>query len=157
MYKQVNKLAFPAILAGIAEPLIALADNAIIGHLGTTELSAVGLGTSFYLLVIWILAQTKTAISAIVSKHYGENRLWSLKPLIPLSIYLNLILGGLFIVATIPFATDILKAYSASGTPLEPTDITYNICAFGFPPPPATFGLFCVFEGFQANDWAITV
>lgn len=157
MYKQINKLAFPAILAGIAEPLIALADNAIIGHLGTTELSAVGLGTSFYLLVIWILAQTKTAISAIVSKHYGENRLWSLKPLIPLSIYLNLILGGLFVVATIPFATYIFKAYSASGELLEQTVSYYNIRAFGFPLALATFGLFGVFRGLQNTVWAMTI
>ena len=157
MYKQINKLALPAIVAGIAEPLIALADNAIIGHLGTTELGAVGLGTSFYLLVVWILAQTKTAISAIVSKHYGENRLNSLKNLIPLSILVNLCLGLLFLLVTSIFAYQIFSAYSASGELLDQTITYFKIRAFGFPLALITFGCFGIFRGMQNTLWAMKI
>lgn len=157
MYKQINKLAFPAIVAGIAEPLIALADNAIIGHLGTTELGAVGLGTSFYLLIIWVLAQTKTAISAIVSKHNGENKLDSLKNLIPLSILLNFVLGSIFLVITFLFAKQIFQSYSASGVLLEQTIQYFKIRAFGFPLALITFGCFGIFRGLQNTLWAMKI
>lgn len=157
MYKQINKLALPAIIAGIAEPLIALADSAIIGHLGTTELGAVGLGTSFYLLVVWILAQTKTAISAIVSKHYGQNRLGSLKNLIPLAILVNLLLGTCFLIVTWLFAEQIFTAYSASGELLQQTIIYFKIRAFGFPLALITFGCFGIFRGLQNTLWAMKI
>jgi MATE family multidrug resistance protein len=157
VYKQINRLALPAIIAGIAEPLIALADNAIIGHLGTTELGAVGLGTSFYLLIVWILAQTKTAISAIVSKHYGENRLNSLKNLIPLAILVNLGLGLFFLVVTWLFAKQIFTAYSASGELLGQTISYFKIRAFGFPLALITFGCFGIFRGMQNTMWAMKI
>lgn len=157
MYKQINKLAFPAILAGIAEPLISLADNAIIGHLGTVELGAVGLGTSFYLLIIWVLGQTKTAISAIVSKHKGENRLSVLKNLVPLSILLNLVLGSIFLIITFIFARSIFESYSASGELLDMCVEYFKIRSFGFPLALITFGCFGIFRGLQNTVWAMKI
>jgi len=68
--KDINKIAIPAIIAGIAEPFISLTDLAIIGKVEvnpTESLAAVGLVGSFLSAIIWILAQTKTAISALVS------------------------------------------------------------------------------------------
>lgn len=47
----INKLAVPAILAGISEPLISIADSAIIGRLGIQELGAVGISTSFFFII----------------------------------------------------------------------------------------------------------
>ncbi len=77
--KEVNRLALPAILSGIAEPIIALVDTAFIGHIGTVALGGIGLGSSLFLLFVWVLTQTKTAISAIVSRHYGAGTLESIK------------------------------------------------------------------------------
>jgi len=44
--KEINKLAIPAIMAGIAEPLISLSDIAIVGNIpehSTEVLAAVGI------------------------------------------------------------------------------------------------------------------
>ena len=68
-------MAIPAIIAGIAEPVITLVDTAFIGRIGTSELAGVGIASSFFLMIIWILAQTKSAISAIVSRYYGKQNL----------------------------------------------------------------------------------
>jgi Na+-driven multidrug efflux pump len=45
--REITRLAVPALGALAAEPLPALADTAIIGHLGTTELAALALGARF--------------------------------------------------------------------------------------------------------------
>src|SRR6056297_2068793 len=94
--KDINKIAIPAIIAGIAEPLISLTDIAIIGNVDLNPveaLAAVGLVGSFLSAIIWILAQTKTAISALVSQHLGSNRLNAVKKLVPQTLLLNFLLS----------------------------------------------------------------
>ena len=69
-FKEINRLAIPAIFAGIAEPLIGIVDTGIVGHFETNSAvsqSAVGLGSSFYSIILWSLLQIRTSISAIVS------------------------------------------------------------------------------------------
>ena len=57
--KEINKIALPSILAGIAEPLISLSDIAIVGNIpnnSTEVLAAVGIAGSFLSALIWVLA-----------------------------------------------------------------------------------------------------
>ena len=78
-FKNINRLAIPAIIAGIAEPLISLTDIAVIGNVDENPieaLAAAGIVGSFLSAIIWIVAQTKTAISAIVSQHLGAGRIF---------------------------------------------------------------------------------
>ncbi len=82
---QIHKLAIPAIIAGVAEPLISITDLAIIGKMEgstTNALAAIGLVGTFLSAIIWTLAQTKTSISSIVSSTLGENKLEKIKELI---------------------------------------------------------------------------
>jgi Na+-driven multidrug efflux pump len=88
-WKEIYSIALPAIAAGIAEPVISLVDTAFVGQLGTLELGAVGIGASFFTLIMWILAQTKSAISAIVSKSFGAKTLYSLQSFVPQALTLN--------------------------------------------------------------------
>ena len=95
-FKEINTIAIPAIIAGIAEPLISLSDIAILGNVennAVEALAAAGIVGSFLSAIIWILAQTKTAISALVSQHLGSNRLHAVRSLMPQTILLNFILA----------------------------------------------------------------
>ena len=69
--KDLDRLAVPAIISGIAEPIISLSDTAFAGRLGAHDLAAVGIGTSFFLLVLWVLAQTRSAVLAITDTGVG--------------------------------------------------------------------------------------
>lgn len=155
--KEINRLAGPAIVAGIAEPVITLIDTAFIGKLGTQELAAVGIASSFYLMVIWVLAQTKSAISAIVSRYYGRGRLDDIYSLIPQAMLMNILLGLLLIAITYPLATPIFKLYHAEGEVLTLAMSYYKIRAWGYPITLATFILFGVFRGLQNTSWAMQI
>ena len=81
-FKRIQQLALPAIIAGIAEPILSATDAAVVGNItqfGTESLAAVGIVGSFISTIIWILAQTRSAISAIVSQNLGAGNLKSLK------------------------------------------------------------------------------
>ncbi len=155
--KEINRLAGPAIIAGIAEPVISLVDTAFIGRIGTSELAAVGIASSFYLMVIWVLAQTKSAISAIVSRYYGKQQLEEINSLIPQAFVANFFLGIIVIGITVPLAVPIFKLYHASGDVLHFACSYYSIRAWGYPITLATFILFGVFRGLQNTSWAMQI
>lgn len=157
-FKEINTIAIPAIIAGIAEPLISLSDIAIIGNVETNAveaLAAAGIVGSFLSAIIWILAQTKTAISALVSQHLGSNRLNAVKTLVPQTILLNFILSLIIYFVTAFFSELIFSAYNAEGLILDYTQSYYRIRALGYPFTLVTFAIFGVFRGLQNTLWAM--
>ena len=157
-FKEINKLAIPAIIAGIAEPLISLTDIAVIGNVkehSVESLAAAGLVGSFLSAIIWIVAQTKTSISAIVSHHFGANRIHAVKTLVPQVIFLNLLLSLLIYFSTSWFANAIFSAYNAEGLILVYSEDYYQIRALGYPLVLMTFAIFGVFRGLQNTLWAM--
>lgn len=157
-FKNINRLAIPAIIAGIAEPLISLTDIAIIGNVEqdpVEALAAAGIVGSFLSAIIWIVAQTKTAISALVSQHLGANRLHAVKTLVPQAIIFNLLLSLLIYTVTAYFAAAIFSAYNAEGKVLNYAADYYQIRALGYPLTLVTFAIFGVFRGLQNTLWAM--
>lgn len=157
-FKEINRIAIPAIVAGIAEPLISLTDIAVIGNVQENPveaLAAAGIVGSFLSAIIWIVAQTKTAISALVSHHFGGRRLHAVKTLVPQAIAFNFLLSLIIYVVTAYFAENIFSAYNAEGLILQYTEDYYKIRALGYPLTLVTFAIFGVFRGLQNTLWAM--
>ncbi|MGJ8683216.1 MAG: MATE family efflux transporter [Nonlabens sp.] len=156
--KDILRLAIPAIIAGIAEPLISLTDVAIIGNMKTNAvegLLAVGLVGSFLSAIIWTLAQTKTSISSIVSNALGSNNLDKIHSLLPQVIWINIALGILLYLITAPLASWIFTLYNAEGLALDLSVSYYQIRAIGFPMTLSAFAIFGIFRGLQNTSWAM--
>lgn len=157
-FRAINRIAIPAIIAGISEPLISLTDIAVIGNVDKNPveaLAAAGIVGSFLSAIIWIVAQTKTAISALVSQHLGANRLHAVKTLVPQAIFFNLLLSLLIFIVTAYFAQAIFMAYNAEGLVLNYAADYYQIRALGYPLTLVTFALYGVFRGLQNTLWAM--
>lgn len=155
---QILKLAIPAIIAGIAEPLISITDLAIIGKMEgetTNALAAIGLVGTFLSAIIWTLAQTKTSISSIVSNTLGANQLEKINDLIPQVVWLNIVLGILIYLVTAPIATLIFSSYKAQGDVLFIASNYYQVRALGFPMTLCAFAIFGIFRGLQNTSWAM--
>lgn len=155
---QILKLAIPAIIAGIAEPLISITDLAIIGKMDgdtTNALAAIGLVGTFLSAIIWTLAQTKTSISSIVSNTLGANQLEKINDLIPQVVWLNIILGILIYLVTAPMASYIFTLYKAQDEVLSIASSYYQIRAIGFPMTLCAFAIFGIFRGLQNTSWAM--
>ncbi len=162
--KEINKLALPAILAGIAEPLISLADTAIIGNMNehaTEAIGAAGMASSFFLLLVWGLAQIRTAVSALVSKYLGMNKIDEIKSLIPQAFAISMILGLLFWAGTSFFAEDIFqhlyKTKADSPLTLQFATDYYSIRSIGLPIALLIACVFGVFRGWQNTAWAMRI
>ena len=157
-FKQINQLAIPAIFSGIAESLITLTDIAMIGHVpdnSVEALAAAGLVGSFLSGIIWIVAQTKTSISSLVSQNFGANKLNEVKYLVPQALYFNVFLSLLILIPTYFFAEQLFKLYNAKDLVLDFSVDYYKIRAFGFPLTLISLTIFGSFRGIQNTIWAL--
>ncbi|HQV52113.1 MAG: MATE family efflux transporter [Flavobacteriales bacterium] len=151
--RDIDRLAFPAIIAGIAEPVISLVDTAFVGRLGTADLAAVGIASSFFLLVVWTLAQTRSAVLAVVARYYGEDKLDEVAGLVPIAVWMNFLLGFLFFALTNAFAEPIFRMYNAQGDVLSKAVEYYHVRSYGHPIVLATFAITGAFRGIQNLKW----
>ncbi|KUO67859.1 MAG: MATE family efflux transporter [Lutibacter sp. BRH_c52] len=159
-FKGINKLAIPAIIAGIAEPLLSITDTAIVGNLTenpTEALAAVGIAGSFISAMIWILAQTRSAISATISKYLGAKKLDEIASLPAQIIGINLILSSIIWFITVFFVEEIFRLYNADGLILRYSIDYYKIRAIGFPLTLFVFSVFGVFRGLQNTYWPMVI
>lgn len=157
-FKNINALAIPAIFSGISESIITLTDIAIVGNVkenSVEALAAVGLVGSFLSAIIWVIAQTKTSLSATVSQHLGSGRLNAIKTLVPQAILFNFLLSLLLFITTTFFVHEIFKSYNAEGLILHYAKEYYLIRAWGFPLTLITFALYGIFRGLQNTIWAM--
>lgn len=150
--KQINKLAIPAIISGVSEPILSLTDAAIIGNMSlnaTESLAAVGIVSTFLSMLIWVLGQTRSAISSIVSQYLGASNVDAVKNLPAQAIFLITFLSLIIIACTYPFASQIFKLYNASNLILDYSVDYYQIRVWGFPFTLFTIAVFGTFRGLQ--------
>ena len=159
-FKHINKLAIPALISGISEPVLSLTDAAIVGNIefnATESLAAVGIVTTFLSMLIWVLGQTRSAISSIVSQYVGANQLDDIKNLPAQAIFIITSLSILIIIGTYPFAESIFKLYNASNLILDYSVDYYKIRVFGFPFTLFTIGVFGAFRGLQNTYYPMLI
>lgn len=158
--KHINKLAIPALISGISEPILSLTDAAIVGNIAlnaTESLAAVGIVTTFLSMLIWVLGQTRSAISSIVSQYVGANQLDKVKNLPAQAIFIITSLSVLIIISTYPFAQSIFKLYNATDLILEYSVDYYKIRVFGFPFTLFTIAVFGAFRGLQNTYYPMII
>ncbi len=159
-FKNINKLAIPALISGVSEPILSITDTAIVGNIDTNateSLAAVGIVGAFISMLIWVLGQTRSAISSIVSQYLGANKLDEVKNLPAQAIFIITWLSIIIILSTYPFAGQIFKLYNASDLILDYSIDYYKIRVFGFPFTLFTIAVFGAFRGLQNTFYPMII
>lgn len=153
-------MAIPALIAGIAEPLLSITDTAIIGNIdenATESLAAVGIVGAFISMLVWVFGQIRSAISSIISQYYGANKLDEVNTL-PAQAIAIIIIGSLLVLAiSYPFAESIFRFYNASNLVLEYCVSYFKIRIFGFPFSLFVFAIFGIFRGLQNTFYPMII
>ena len=159
-FKSINQLAVPATISGIAEPLLSITDTAIVGNIpvdGLESLAATGIVGSFLSMMIWVLGQTRSSISAIISQYLGAGKLKEVENLPAQAIFFNISLSIVILVSTLFFIEDIFRLFEASGKLLDFCVSYYGIRVWGFPLTLFTFAVFGIFRGLQNTYYPMVV
>ena len=159
-FKTINQLALPATISGIAEPLLSITDTAIVGNIpvnGLESLAAAGIVGSFLSMLIWVLGQTRSSISAIISQYLGAGKLKEVENLPAQAIFFNVSLSIVILLSTIFFIEDIFRLFEAKGKILELCVSYYAIRVWGFPLTLFTFAVFGIFRGLQNTFYPMII
>ena len=159
-FKRINKLAIPALIAGIAEPLLSITDLAIVGNINynaTQSIAAIGIVGSFLSMLIWIFGQVRSSISAILSQYIGANKLDEVKNLPAQAIGILLITSLVVLGITYPFTKEIFEFYNASDSILDASISYYKIRVFGFPFTLFVIAVFGTFRGLQNTFYPMLI
>ncbi|MEM6864422.1 MAG: MATE family efflux transporter [Bacteroidota bacterium] len=159
-FKTINQLAVPATISGIAEPLLSITDTAIVGNIpvdGLEALAAAGIVGSFLSMLIWVLGQTRSSISAIISQYLGARKLKEVENLPAQAIFFNVSLSIVILVSTVFFIEDIFRLFEAKGRILELCVSYYSIRVWGFPLTLFTFAIFGIFRGLQNTYYPMII
>lgn len=156
-YQSINRLALPAIAAGIVESVLALTDMLVIGRVQLdTVASVAGIGLVGTILssFIWVFAQSQNALSTIVSQHLGAKQLQKTFALIPQALFLNFLIGLIVCWVGWNYVENILGWFNAKDKVLEYATSYWKIRILGFPLTLVSFVLFGAFRGVQNTTWA---
>lgn len=147
-------------IAGLAEPLIGLADTAILGNLaeGSTEaVGGVGIAVGLFFFVFWTFIVIHPTMVATVSRYLGEKRVEELDALVFQLVVFNAVLGLVLWVVTSTYAPELLGLYNAKGEVLRQATTYFRIRALGFPLMLMTFLMFGVLQGLQNLKWEMWI
>lgn len=140
--RQILNLAIPALGTLIAQPLFTAIDSAMVGHLGTSPLAGLSLGSTILTTTTGIFIFLAYSTTAITAKHFGnENPRAGLKAGID-ALWLAIGLGtivSLTLIALTPALLEVIGP-STQTSPYAEAYLTY-----------ATFGLPGIFASFAAT------
>ncbi len=112
--REILRLAVPAFLALIAEPLFLLTDAAVVGHLGTPELAGLGVAAAVLQTVVGLCVFLAYGTTAGVARLLGAGERRGALSLGIDGLWLAVIIGGLATVLGVAFAGPFVDAFGAS-------------------------------------------
>ena len=122
--REILRLAFPAFLALVAEPLFLLADAAIVGHLGTPQLAGLGVAAVVLQTVVGLCVFLAYGTTGSVARRVGAgDRAGALRQGLD-GVWLAVLIGTLATLIGIPLTPLLIDAFGAS-TPIAAHATTY--------------------------------
>ena len=127
--REILRLAVPAFLALVAEPLFLLSDAAIVGHLGTAELAGLGVAAVILQTAVGLCVFLAYGTTASVARHLGAGDLRAALAQGVDGLWLAVIIGTVTTVGGIALTPTLVGAFDV-GTVIADQGETYLRIAF---------------------------
>ena len=130
---EVLRLAVPAFLALVAEPLFLLADSAVVGRLGTVPLAGLGVASAALSTAAGVFVFLAYGTTASVARQAGAGNRGAALSLGVDGLWLAVVLGVLSGAVLLAAAPWVAEAFGASGDATAEATTYLRISAFGVP------------------------
>ncbi|MFT4289388.1 MATE family efflux transporter [Nocardioides sp.] len=132
--REILRLAFPAFLALVAEPLFLLADSAIVGHLGTVELAGLGVAGVVLQTVVGLCVFLAYGTTAGVARRLGAGDLRGAIAQGVDGLWLAVVIGVVVTVPVMIAAGPLVEAVGADGEVAEQGTTYLRLAVLGVTP-----------------------
>jgi putative MATE family efflux protein len=155
--REILRLAIPAFLALVAEPLFLLADSAIVGHLGTEALAGLGVASSILLTAAGVFVFLAYGTTSVVARRLGAGDERGAVAAGVDGLWLSLGLGALA-AAFVAVAAGALCAAVGGSPAVQLQATTYlRLSAFGIPGMLVVLGATGLLRGLQDTRTPLVV
>lgn len=131
--RDIVRLALPALGALAAEPTYLLVDTAVIGHLGTVQLAALGLAATFLASIFWLFNFLANATTTHVANAHGAGKPEAVGSITGQAVWLAGGIGIMLAVLGVAFAGPIAGLLQAQGAVADHATTYIRISALGAP------------------------
>lgn len=155
--REILRLAVPAFLALVAEPMFLLADSAIVGHLGTTELAALGIASAVMGTLVSLCIFLAYGTTASVARQVGAGRTREALTQGVDGLWLATTLGLVTSLVTVPLTRPLVRLFGP-GADVEDQAVLYlRIALLGAVPLLLMLGATGVLRGLQDTRTPLVV
>ena len=132
--REILRLAVPAFLALVAEPLFLLADAAIVGHLGVAPLAGLGIAAVVLQTAVGLCVFLAYGTTAGVARYLGAGDLRSAIGQGVDGIWLAVVIGAVVTLAGVLLAEPLVHLFGASSEVTDPAATYLRIAFLGTVP-----------------------
>ena len=122
--REILRLAVPAFLALVAEPLFLLADSAVVGHLGTPQLAALGIASAVLGTLVSLCIFLAYGTTASVARQVGAGNTRGALAQGVDGLWLATLIGTAASLLTVPLTRPIVELFGP-GDQVEDLTVTY--------------------------------
>src|SRR3954451_5886591 len=155
--REILRLAIPAFLALVAEPLFLLADSAIVGHLGTEALAGLGVASSILLTAAGVFVFLAYGTTSVVARRLGAGDETGAVAAGVDGLWLSIGLGALTAVGMAVAAPWLCALIGGSPGVQEQATTYLRISAFGIPGMLVVLGATGLLRGLQDTRTPLVV
>ncbi|MBJ7354713.1 MAG: MATE family efflux transporter [Thermoleophilaceae bacterium] len=131
--RDIVRLALPALGALAAEPTYLLVDTAVVGHLGTVQLAALGLAATFLASIFWLFNFLANATTTHVANAHGSGNEDQVGSITAQAVWLAIAIGLTLTVLGVALAEPITGLLQAHGAVADHATTYIRISALGAP------------------------
>ncbi len=132
--REILRLAVPAFLALVAEPLFLLSDAAIVGHLGTTELAGLGIAGVVLQTLVGLCVFLAYGTTASVARHLGAGDLRGALTQGIDGCWLAVLIGTITTIAGALSARPLVEMFGAGAGVSDQATAYLSVAVFGTTP-----------------------
>ena len=132
--KSLCKIAIPVTLQSMLQASFSIVDQIMIGQLGETNISAVGLCGNFSLIFSVVIGAVGTVAGILISQFIGAEDTKEAWCSFDVSIVCGIIISAMFLLAAGGFSTQILGLYTKDTGIINAGAVYFKIVAFAYIP-----------------------
>ena len=130
--KSLYKIAIPVTLQSMLQALFSIVDQIMIGQLGETNISAVGLCGNFSLIFSVVIGAVSTVAGILIAQFIGAQETKEAWCSFDVSLICGIVIAALFLLAAGVFPSQILGLYTKDMSIINTGAVYFRIVAFSY-------------------------
>ena len=132
--KSLCKIAIPVTLQSMLQASFSIVDQIMIGQLGETNISAVGLCGNFSLIFSVVIGAVSTVAGILIAQFIGAQETKEAWCSFDVSLICGIVISALFLLAAGVFPSQILGLYTKDMSIINAGTVYFRIVAFSYIP-----------------------